>query len=73
MNLLFKTLISKYGLSEIKVQPILSNEGELVLGFHAYAQNISEKTLSGGTHSNLETAKRICIAELAERFFFNLI
>lgn len=65
-------LKSEIDLKDIKQQPILSTNNEIV-GYHSYSQNNSEQTLSGGTHSNKDISLRICVAELIECYFFQKI
>jgi hypothetical protein len=50
-------------------QPIIDSNGETV-GWNCYFMNQSQYAVAGGTSSNLETAKRIAVAEAFERALF---
>jgi len=69
MNEILELLKTKYNLANILEQPIVDSQNTVV-GYHCYAQNKSGTTISGGTFKDKETALRIAVAELIERYFF---
>mgnify|MGYP001579659185 CR=1 FL=1 len=69
MNEIFEFLKDKFNLANIIEQPVVDADNNIV-GFHCYTQDKSGSTISGGTFSNKETALRIAVAELIERYFF---
>lgn len=56
-------------ISEMKVSPLL-NKANRIVGWEATLYDQEQKAMASGTASELETAKRITIAEYLERQFF---
>ena len=72
MKKAIELLKTEFELNNVKQQPILDSNYSIV-GYHSYAQNINDETLSGGTHTDRAISLRICVAELLERYFFKKI